>query len=65
MFKMLRDDGLLTVRATDLGEPSKEVASSIVPPTINALVGARLDRLSAEERSVIHGAAVMGKVRST
>jgi class 3 adenylate cyclase/tetratricopeptide (TPR) repeat protein len=64
MFKMLRDDGLLTVRATDPGEPSKEVASSIVPPTIHALVGARLDRLSAEERSVIHGAAVMGKVFS-
>jgi tetratricopeptide (TPR) repeat protein len=64
MFKMLRDDGLLTVRATESGASSKEVASSMVPPTIHALVGARLDRLSADERTVIHGAAVMGKVFS-
>jgi class 3 adenylate cyclase/tetratricopeptide (TPR) repeat protein len=32
-----------------------------VPPTIQALVAARLDRLPLEERSVIETAAVMGK----
>jgi class 3 adenylate cyclase/tetratricopeptide (TPR) repeat protein len=64
MFKMLRDEGALDVRGADGRGPSKEVASSTVPPTIQALVEARLDRLTAEERAVIHGAAVMGKIFS-
>jgi predicted ATPase len=33
-----------------------------VPPTIQALLGARLDRLSEQERAVIEPAAVVGKV---
>ena len=62
MFKMLRDDGLLASGKGNGGR-ARSVASSTVPPTIHALLGARLDRLS-EERAVIHGAAVMGKVFS-
>jgi predicted ATPase/class 3 adenylate cyclase len=64
MFKMLRDDGLLGAGGGDGRESSKEIALATVPPTIHALVGARLDRLTAEERAVIHGAAVIGKVFS-
>ena len=63
MFKMLRDDGLLASGKGNGGR-ARSVASSTVPPTIHALLGARLDRLSDEERAVIHGAAVMGKVFS-
>ena len=61
MVSMLIDDGFLErqgdrwVTAGDLGDAS-------VPPTIHALVAARLDRLGAEERSVVERAAVEGKV---
>ena len=64
MFKMLRDDGVLEAQGADAGESTKEAALATVPPTINALVGARLDRLTAEERAVIHGGAVIGKIFS-
>jgi predicted ATPase/class 3 adenylate cyclase len=36
--------------------------SSSIPPTISALLSARLDRLPQEERSVIAGASVVGQV---
>jgi class 3 adenylate cyclase/tetratricopeptide (TPR) repeat protein len=61
MLEMLIDDGLLQrrngswVAATDLSGFS-------VPPTIQALLAARLDRLSPEERAVAERAAVEGKV---
>jgi class 3 adenylate cyclase/tetratricopeptide (TPR) repeat protein len=35
---------------------------SSVPPTINALLGARLDRLQPEERAIVQAAAVIGRV---
>lgn len=57
MLQMLRDDGLLGGAEAIVG-PTRGTLS--VPPTINALVGARLDRLSGEERAVIRAAAVMG-----
>src|SRR5262249_33032806 len=41
------------------GQDDEEVA---VPPTLQALLAARLDRLSTEERTVIEHAAVVGKV---
>jgi class 3 adenylate cyclase/tetratricopeptide (TPR) repeat protein len=49
-----RDDGRW-VAAGDL-------SSIDIPPTIGALLGARLEGLSAEERAVIQRAAVVGKV---
>ena len=64
MIKMLRDDGVFAGPGTDGSGPPKEISASTVPPTIHALVGARLDRLDREERAVVHGAAVIGKVFS-
>ena len=64
MFKMLRDDGVLEAQGADAGGSTREAALATVPPTINALVGARLDRLTAEERAAIHGGAVIGKIFS-
>jgi predicted ATPase len=61
MLRMLDDDGLLRreeggwVATTDLGDVR-------IPESIHALLGARLDRLSEEERLVIRSAAVAGKV---
>jgi len=61
MLAMLIDDGLLERRnggwaATgDLGDVA-------VPPTIQALLGARLDRLAPDERAVIERASIEGKV---
>jgi class 3 adenylate cyclase/tetratricopeptide (TPR) repeat protein len=60
MLRMLDDDGLLRRQgdrwlAPDLGDLR-------VPESIQALLGARLDRLSPDERLVIRSAAVVGKV---
>jgi class 3 adenylate cyclase/tetratricopeptide (TPR) repeat protein len=61
MLGMLIDDGLLrfddgTWRAVE------NLAQIAVPPTIQLLLAARLDRLDAEERAVIERGAVEGKV---
>jgi DNA-binding SARP family transcriptional activator len=39
-----------------------EIAAIPMPPTIQALVGARIDRLAREERTVVGLASVVGKV---
>ena len=64
MVGMLIDDGLLRFdggawRAVD------DLADLTVPPTIQLLLAARLDRLDAEERAVIERGAVEGKVFHT
>ena len=64
MLGMLIDDGLLqskdgTWRAVE------DLADLTVPPTIQLLLAARLDRLDAEERAVIERGAVEGKVFHT
>jgi class 3 adenylate cyclase/tetratricopeptide (TPR) repeat protein len=59
MLSMLVDDGLL--EKSRLGSPV-DVAEISAPPTIQALLAARLDRLSPEERQIIEGAAVQGRV---
>jgi class 3 adenylate cyclase/tetratricopeptide (TPR) repeat protein len=61
MLGMLIDDGLLqfddgTWRAVE------DLARITVPPTIQLLLAARLDRLDAEERAVIERGSVEGKV---
>jgi class 3 adenylate cyclase/tetratricopeptide (TPR) repeat protein len=43
---------------TDEDEPASEIA---IPPSIHALLAARLDRLRPEERAVIERASVIGK----
>ena len=61
MLSILIDEGTLTrtdgrwVRTSDLSRVS-------VPPTIQALLSARIDRLKPEERTTLECAAVAGKV---
>jgi class 3 adenylate cyclase/tetratricopeptide (TPR) repeat protein len=61
MLRMLEDDGILRqeggrwVASAELGEVR-------MPGSIQALLSARLDRLSQEERVVIRSASVVGKV---
>ena len=60
MVSMLIDDGLLR-RQNGSWEVSVELSSVSVPPTIQALLAARLDRLDGDERAVIQASAVVGK----
>jgi class 3 adenylate cyclase/tetratricopeptide (TPR) repeat protein len=61
MLRMLEDDGLL--QRQDGGWVATADLSDVdVPASIHALLGARLDRLAADERSVIRCASVIGKV---
>jgi len=64
MVSMLIDDGLLR-RQNGSWEVSSDLGSVSVPPTIQALLAARLDRLHGEERAVIQAASVVGKEFST
>ena len=61
MLEMLIDDGLL-VRRNSHWEPARDLADLAVPPTIQALLAARLERLGSDERSVMERASVEGKV---
>lgn len=60
-LRMLVDDGLLR-RDDGRWTADGDLSSIAIPPTINALLGARLARLSTEERAVIQRASVVGKV---
>ncbi|MDP9273464.1 MAG: AAA family ATPase, partial [Chloroflexota bacterium] len=61
LVAMLIDDGVL--RRVDGGWQAAENLSQIsVPPTVSALVAARLDRLEPSERDLIGRASVVGKV---
>jgi class 3 adenylate cyclase/tetratricopeptide (TPR) repeat protein len=61
MLAMLVDDGLLR-HEDGRWVASDEVARVAVPPTIQLLLAARLDRLDSEERAVAERASVEGKV---
>ena len=58
---MLIDDGLL-VQNEGRWIVTGDVSAVPVPPTIQALLAARLDQLEPDERAVIERAAVAGKV---
>jgi len=58
--RMLLDRGLL-VREGDVYRPAGEIETLEVPETLQALIAARLDGLSAEERRLLQDAAVLGK----
>lgn len=61
MVNMLRADGVLG----EDGQPtmaSSEVEQVRVPPTIRALLAARLDQLAPDERAVAERASVIGRV---
>ena len=61
MLGMLIDDGLLE-RQNGHWLASGDLASVAVPPTIQALLSARLDRLEPSERAVVERASIEGKV---
>jgi DNA-binding SARP family transcriptional activator len=61
MLSMLIDDGLL-VGEDGRWKVNGDVSTVRVPPTIQALLAARLDQLDVIERAVIERAAVGGKV---
>ncbi|HEX9313566.1 MAG TPA: adenylate/guanylate cyclase domain-containing protein, partial [Actinomycetota bacterium] len=61
MIGMLIDDGLLRPEDSRW-VASDEVARVAVPPTIQLLLAARLDRLDSEERGALERASVEGKV---
>ena len=61
LLGMLIDDGSL-VRDNGSWVAARDLRRITVPPTIQALLAARLDRLERPERSVIECGAVEGKV---
>jgi class 3 adenylate cyclase/tetratricopeptide (TPR) repeat protein len=63
LVAMLVDEGTLR-RENARWVATTELASLAVPPTIQALLDARLDRLQADERTVIECAAVAGRIFS-
>jgi class 3 adenylate cyclase len=58
--RMLLDRGQLA-REGDVYRPTGPIDALEVPETLHALVAARLDGLSAEERRLVQDAAVLGK----
>ena len=60
MLSMLIDDGLL-VRQDGGWIPAGDLSSVTVPPSVAALLAARLERLTEDERRTIECAAVIGK----
>jgi len=60
MLSVLVDDGRL-VRESGRWLPTGDLTDVTVPPTITALLAARLDRLGPDERAVLEAASVVGK----
>jgi class 3 adenylate cyclase/tetratricopeptide (TPR) repeat protein len=58
--RMLLDRGLLAQEG-QVYKPTDEIATLEVPETLHALIAARLDGLSAEERRLLQDGAVLGK----
>ena len=59
MLSMMIDSGSLHL-ADERWEPTGNLADLDVPPSIQALLAARLDLLGREERAVIEPASVIG-----
>jgi len=60
-LRMLVDDGLLRLE-DGRWLAAGNLSSISIPPTIQTLLAARLDRLEAEERAVLERASVIGRV---
>jgi predicted ATPase/class 3 adenylate cyclase len=60
LVAMLIEDGLVE-RVGDQWRPSRDLSAISVPPTISALLAARLDRLPAGERQIAERASVVGR----
>jgi class 3 adenylate cyclase/tetratricopeptide (TPR) repeat protein len=63
LLRMLVDDGILE-RRDGTWTVARDLSGLAIPPTINALLTARLDRLERGERAVIERAAIIGRVFS-
>ncbi|CAN5604621.1 AAA family ATPase [soil metagenome] len=61
ILSMWVNEGILA-RAGDAWVLGKELPDLKIPPTVSALLAARLDRLEPEERAVVAGASVVGQV---
>src|SRR5207249_8944856 len=61
LLSMLIDDGLL-YREGDRWVAAGDLSELAIPGTIQALLAARLDLLSLEERAVIEPASVIGQI---
>ena len=61
MLQMLLDDSVL-VQKEDEWVATVDLTTVQVPPAISALLAARLDRLSPDERRVLEAASVVGEV---
>lgn len=64
MVSMLIDQGLLK-RKDGHWVPTTDLSRMTVPPTIQALLATRLDRLQKEERQVVERGSVVGRVFTT
>jgi class 3 adenylate cyclase/tetratricopeptide (TPR) repeat protein len=60
MLAMLIDDGLLQ-RTNGHWKPTRDLSDVVVPPTIQALLSTRLDRLNDGEKRVVGRASVVGQ----
>ena len=60
LVRMLRDEHQLEQDAAGVSGV-RELAALTVPPTIHAVLAARLDRLDPAERAVVEAAAVVGR----
>ncbi|MEP7379305.1 MAG: adenylate/guanylate cyclase domain-containing protein [Chloroflexota bacterium] len=61
MVRMLIDDGLVVERAGQW-QAQGDLEQVTVPPTVRALLAARLEQLSPSERSIAERASVVGRV---
>jgi class 3 adenylate cyclase/tetratricopeptide (TPR) repeat protein len=60
LVAMLLEDGLVD-RVGDQWRQTRDLSQITVPPTISALLAARLDRLPADERQIAERASVVGR----
>ncbi len=59
--RMLVDEGLIA-RHGSRWEPERDLAEAVLPPSIEALLAARLDRLEPAELQVLQRASVIGRI---
>ena len=60
-IRMLVDDGRLVALPDGTYDPSGDVTELAVPPTLTALIAARLDGLEPSDRALVLDAAVLGQ----
>ncbi len=61
MIRMLMADGTLVPNGDGTFGPTADITALAVPDSINAVIGARLDRLDRSDRHLVQDAAVLGQ----